>query len=248
MTSNSSSRLLEFVAISLITAFFPALLNAELTLDSPLDKALITTVAPEMRVYLSLSQKERWAAFADLENRKKLSYLRAPVAQVFRRKVTQGESGPYVMEISEKEDFSLPAPVLILMHKEDPNANEAEIFNFALGKTYHWRVKGQKNGHPVVSPVQTFTTDREAPRLMYVPKVTNMRDLGGWIGKDGKRVRQGLIYRSIGLNENSPDRKREEGDPKTFAIGKPRITPEGIQYAWDGRPIWTCARLRKSAR
>ena len=41
-----------------------------------------------------------------------------------------------------------------------------------------------------------FTVADVPPRVMEVPFVKNMRDLGGWKGLGGKRVRQGRIYRS----------------------------------------------------
>ena len=42
------------------------------------------------------------------------------------------------------------------------------------------------------------------PRFMAVDSVPNMRDIGGWIGLDGRRIRQGLMFRSAGLNNNAP--------------------------------------------
>ncbi len=40
---------------------------------------------------------------------------------------------------------------------------------------------------------------------MYVDGVTNVRDLGGWSIGNGKRVKQGLIYRCGRLNENKTE-------------------------------------------
>jgi len=38
------------------------------------------------------------------------------------------------------------------------------------------------------------------PRFMAVDGVSNMRDIGGWKGLDGRRVRHGLVYRSAAFN------------------------------------------------
>ena len=38
------------------------------------------------------------------------------------------------------------------------------------------------------------------PRFMAVDSVPNMRDIGGWIGLDGRRVRLGLVYRSAAFD------------------------------------------------
>ena len=42
-----------------------------------------------------------------------------------------------------------------------------------------------------------------APRLIRVARVPNVRDLGGRVTEDGRRVRQGLLFRSAGLNDNA---------------------------------------------
>ena len=39
------------------------------------------------------------------------------------------------------------------------------------------------------------------PRMVFLPEVPNLRDLGGWRTVGGKVVRQGMIYRSGRLNE-----------------------------------------------
>lgn len=51
----------------------------------------------------------------------------------------------------------------------------------------------------------TFRTEDQAPRLVYVNKrIANARDVGGRIGLDGRRIRQGLVFRTVGLNGNAP--------------------------------------------
>ena len=48
-----------------------------------------------------------------------------------------------------------------------------------------------------------FETETRAPRLLDIPGIPNARDFGGWRGLDGRRIRQGLVIRSAGLNENA---------------------------------------------
>lgn len=43
----------------------------------------------------------------------------------------------------------------------------------------------------------------ELPRVVRVPNVPNFRDIGGWRGLGGRRIREGMVYRSGGLNDNS---------------------------------------------
>ena len=76
----------------------------------------------------------------------------------------------------------------------------AEVFNLEIAREYDWTAK-DANGRRVGGGV--FRTADETPRFMNVPGVHNVRDLGGRIGLGGRRIRQGLVYRSAGWNENA---------------------------------------------
>ncbi len=49
----------------------------------------------------------------------------------------------------------------------------------------------------------TFVTEDQAPRLLRIDGVPNVRDLGGRPGLNGRRVKQGMVYRTAGLNDNA---------------------------------------------
>ena len=70
--------------------------------------------------------------------------------------------------------------------------------NFEIARTYEWTVS---DGKDMVKG--TFRTEDRAPRMVHLEGVPNMRDLGGRIGLGGCRVKQGLVYRSAGLNNNA---------------------------------------------
>ncbi len=113
-----------------------------------------------------------------------------------------------------------------LKHKKlPPKASDKNVIRFSpttanleVGRTYYWRVssKGRcgpdcKPGHGcdarrvlAPSPVARFRTEDLAPRWIAVEgDVRNFRDLGGRRTADGRRVKQGRIFRSAGLNANS---------------------------------------------
>ena len=71
--------------------------------------------------------------------------------------------------------------------------------NFRVGCRYKWSVDVAGKG----SATGRFCTEDTPPRLIRVPGVPNVRDLGGWRTADGGRVRQGLVYRSANLCENA---------------------------------------------
>jgi len=76
--------------------------------------------------------------------------------------------------------------------------NEYDVFNLQIGRTYYWRVGD--------SEVRTFHTLHELPRYILVEGLGNVRDIGGYDTVYGRRVKQGLIYRSMKLEPI-----REEG-------------------------------------
>ena len=59
------------------------------------------------------------------------------------------------------------------------------------------------------------------PRLIFLPDVPNMRDIGGWRTVDGRYVKQGMIYRSAAF-----DRKQ-----KWFDFGnRPHVSDETVDF------------------
>ena len=73
---------------------------------------------------------------------------------------------------------------------------KTNIYNLCVDTTYYWYVEGGGEA----SPVYCFRTSGNQPRLIYAPGVLNVRDTGGWITADGKRVKQGMFYRSAVLD------------------------------------------------
>lgn len=99
----------------------------------------------------------------------------------------------------------------------------------------------------------SFRTAPHPPRLVKIPGVPNVRDLGGWIGLDGRRVRQGLVFRSSGLNNNPTllTVTNEEGKAVqlgwghwTKKAGKTRLTKETCFYITNTLGIKTDIDLR----
>ena len=88
----------------------------------------------------------------------------------------------------------------------------------------------------VETPVSEFVTEDFAPRWIALEgRVGNFRDFGGRIGLGGRRVRQGLVYRGQGLNDNSVT-----GEAK----GSNRLTVEDVEYLTGTLGIRTDLDLR----
>lgn len=73
------------------------------------------------------------------------------------------------------------------------------IGDFEIAASYRWSVTDRAGA----SFSRTFTTEAYAPRFLDGGTVPNVRDLGGRIGLGGRRIRQNLVFRSAGLNENA---------------------------------------------
>jgi hypothetical protein len=95
----------------------------------------------------------------------------------------------YSLYLSLDEGFRDP---VVLRDLSQPFAAVRNLF---VGVRYYWKVvAGSNRIRPVESEVWSFSTHPAMPRWVFVPGITNMRDLGGW------RVRQGVVYRSSAMS------------------------------------------------
>lgn len=81
------------------------------------------------------------------------------------------------------------------------------VYGLKQHHTYYWKVRAAYKGKTVWSKTTSFVT-AEYPRILKVGKVKNIRDIGGYCTADGKRVKQGLLYRSGHLRKITKAGKR----------------------------------------
>jgi len=153
----------------------------------------------------------------------------------FSWRATAGEHWPWEFSISTNSDMSDARVEYIRM---ETNAQGVVRYtlpraNLEIGTRYHWQVRSKK-----AEAIGSFVTEDLAPRWIEIEgRVRNFRDLGGRIGLDGKRVRQGMIYRSQGLNDNSVGGKHK---------GRNRLMVEDVAYLTGTLGIRTDLDLRSS--
>lgn len=161
------------------------------TLTAPANKAenlyLINT---DMRAYMDLEEGnlrevERYAN--GIQNHY------SPLAIEFTWK---GDSDGYVLYLALNADF------------QDAVTYETDycwysVTGLCTGKQYYWKVLS-KDGTKG-SETYTFTTAENQPRTVEIDGVDNTRDLGGYRTIDGKRIRQGIIYRGASLKKISQE-------------------------------------------
>ena len=82
--------------------------------------------------------------------------------------------------------------------------NKFPIYNLLPNKTYYYKVTHVlSDGSLVEAKSGNFTTSSETWRLLYIDGTQNVRDLGGWTGLNGKKVKYGNIIRGAALNDSS---------------------------------------------
>ena len=77
----------------------------------------------------------------------------------------------------------------------DTTGNYVDVYNLEIATTYYYKVVN--NTFEIEGEVGKIVVEDQAPRNLYVPGMTNVRDIGGWgIETLTKRIKQGLIYRT----------------------------------------------------
>lgn len=192
---------------------------------------------PEDRAEVSFLSKEQKAFFCDPyrstphkpDSEPRKIDLTIPVPVDF---VWEGESEQSALQISGRKDFKTLVRQVEGRSRKLKNGRMrflAKIVNLEHGGTYFWRVTDGKK----FSAVRTFTVADELPRWISVPKVTNVRDLGGWKTASGKRIRQGMLFRGA------------QFDPAwTNQPGGSKITPAGRKVLLEDLKIHTELDLR----
>ena len=106
--------------------------------------------------------------------------------------VPNGDYQEYILEVSESSDMSDAVTI-------NTDKTYYGLYNLKVGTRYYWRV----SVNDYTSEISTFTTTDKAPRFIQVSGLGNARDVGGWSTVDGKKVKQGLVYRSMALDSTN---------------------------------------------
>lgn len=78
------------------------------------------------------------------------------------------------------------------------------IYNLLPDTTYFYKVTHiLSDGSLVEAKNGSFKTSDESIRLIYIDGTQNVRDLGGWTGLDGRKVKYGKIFRGAAFSDSS---------------------------------------------
>jgi len=196
---------------------FVNILLAALSIVAPQDGVTVPTLRGSQKAYLSVQRKDRFKVMENAGLRQTL-VARGATQQPLRLEWTGDTNAECELTVKrvggERQTFSLA------------NRTHAYITNLELGAKYLWAVVDRGNDTKAVGG--TFETEPDPPRLLRADGVMNLRDLGGWKGLKGKRVRQNMIFRSAGLRSSAKSRGGSLFGG-SYSPGEVRISEAGIE-------------------
>ena len=175
---------------------------AEIKIVEPAPGAVVPLLTDAQKAYVSLDRQGRREKFADPKFRKVMGL---PAELVPGEKKAREAYWPKTVRLAWEAKGGVEYRVRVrdaakgaVVIDEKTVGGELRIDNLEIAASYEWTVEGGGD-----SGKGMFKTEDKAPRLVRFPGVPNVRDLGGYIGLGGRRARQGMIFRSAGLNNNA---------------------------------------------
>ena len=163
----------------------------------------VPLLTDSQKAYLDLPREERREKFADAKFRK--TEMGLPGETVEGEKRPRRSDWPKTVRLDWPAQEGVTYRLTVrdevkgdVAWDEPVKGGSAQIDNLEIAAEYVWTAEGGGT-----KTTGRFRTEDKAPRLVRFPGVPNARDLGGRIGFGGKRVKQGLVFRSAGLNENA---------------------------------------------
>lgn len=164
---------------------------------APQDGAEVSLVDDRVRAYLAKPRAERTVLFTNAAFRTAMTDWERVAKPVKLRWAWSGHFNPTMLVTVEK----LPEEREVF--RAETSDTYVKVWNLEIARTYRWTVIPPKGCGARGPLTGTFRTAADAPRAITLDNVFNMRDLGGRIGLGGRRVKQGLLYRSAGMNDNA---------------------------------------------
>jgi len=166
-----------------------------LTILQPREGDVVETLSKRQREYLAKPLAERTKIFADEGQRAIL-------------RIDENVPTPTLVSWRWQGDGVPPTFTLVVSRNGVPvqfrKTREQYVFldNFEIGADYVLTLYAKVGDEVRAKAERRFSTASMPPRLLRAPGVRNLRDLGGRVGLGGRKMRQGLLFRSAGLNSN----------------------------------------------
>ena len=166
-------------------------------LVAPAEGAVVPLLNEVQKAYVTMPRAERMAAYTNETFRRTLQKeggsKPAKVHLEWKGPRPEGKSPAFEVEVRRLPDGKV-------FFRGGTDHHRIDVGGLEIAREYAWTVRAGDE-----SAEGTFRTEDLAPRLIDGGDVPNVRDFGGRIGLGGRRVRQGLVFRSAGLNYNAYD-------------------------------------------
>ena len=173
-----------------VAALSAMTLLAQIELVAPANNAVVRQMHTVQREYAKAPWSTCEKCFDGAKNATKLrSRGSTPVPIKLKWK---GDAKEYHVSVRR-----LPDGKVVLDQTVATNCVEVDSLDIAT--EWEWTVSAGND-----RLVSRFKTEDLLPRLVRMTGSNNCRDIGGRRGLDGRRIRQGLVYRTAGLNSNAP--------------------------------------------
>ena len=172
------------LAVSAGTAF------AGMSILSPTNGETVVQLRPVQRKFALESRAEREKCFDDAQASKSLradGTKPQPVVCTW-----QGTATNYAVVLRRLPDGKV-------FYASAVPTNVLHLDSLEVGRD--WQLSVTAGGE---SAKVRFRTEDLTPRLLKFNGTANCRDIGGYRGLGGRRIRQGLVFRTEGLNSNAP--------------------------------------------
>ena len=139
-----------------------------------------------------------------------------------------------------------------IIYLVDKDTTTISLNNLKVDTYYDWTVTAISGDKSVVSEANRFHTVDGTVRFIDIDGLSNVRDCGGWTGLDGKRIKQGLLYRGEEFNKQNNGRAGSSAsdyhyDPSKADANNPygqKITEKGIDTVINELKIKTEVDIR----
>ncbi len=173
-----------------VAAMAALAVSAQIELVAPANGASVRQMHTVQREFAKAPWAKCEKCFDGAENSKKLrSRGSTPVPVKLQWK---GDAKEYQVTLRRLPDGKV-------VFEQTVATNCVAVDSLEIATEWEWTVSAGSD-----KLVSTFKTEDCLPRLVRMTGTANCRDIGGRRGLDGRRIRQGLVYRTAGLNSNAP--------------------------------------------
>ena len=188
---------------------FALSLSAELIVVSPKEGEELSLLDKDQLKFIFMDAKERRAKMTDAEWRKELKDDVDDEPEEVKIK-WKGAKRDELCDVTVRR-----MPDGKVVFQKQTKKSKVEVDNLEIARTYEVEVVCGNE-----SAKRTFRTKAQGPRFVDIDGVPNVRDLGGYLGIGGKRVKQGMIFRSGGLNGNANKYYKKDEIIALYKAGK----------------------------